>query len=299
MTDVRDSSHAADVTAPPPACGLNLMLAHMHPRLHDGIVAFVQLPAGTDVQHLPVLATVAEAEGLTVVLYEDDAMRAGFEIRFRASWITLEVHSALEGVGLTAAVARALADVDIACNVIAGVQHDHLFVPAADGVRALAALLDAQRQAAPLAHRDGYAIFGSQSAVDVDAVHAFLTRAYWSEGIPRETVARAVRHSLCFSLYHGVQQVGFARVVTDCTTFAYLCDVYVLDSYRGRGLARWLMECVMAHRDLQGLRRMSLVTRDAHALYEQFGFHVLAAPDLHMEIHRPGLYRPAATAHAH
>ena len=128
---------------------------------------------------------------------------------------------------------------------------------------------------------------------DVDAIHAFLTRAYWCEGIPRVIVERAVRHSLCFGVFEDAAQVGLARVVTDYATFAYLCDVYVLESHRGRGLGKWLIECVMAHPQLQGLRRFSLATRDAHQLYAPFGFQPLCEPDMQMERHKPDIYKTA------
>jgi GNAT superfamily N-acetyltransferase len=129
----------------------------------------------------------------------------------------------------------------------------------------------------------------STGRIDLDAVHAFLSRSFWAEGIPRDLVARAAANSVCFSLFDGQSQVGFARVVTDRATFAYLCDVYVLESHRGRGLGKWLIETVMHHPDLQGLRRFLLVTRDAHGLYARHGFAVAAA-GRHMEIFRPGLY---------
>ena len=121
-------------------------------------------------------------------------------------------------------------------------------------------------------HRDGFTVSTDPARLDLDAVHAFLTTAYWCEGIPRETLARALSHSLCFGLYAGPRQTGLARVISDFTTYAYLCDVYVLPELRGKGLGRWLMECVMAHPDLQGLRRWMLSTRDAHGLYREFGF---------------------------
>jgi GNAT superfamily N-acetyltransferase len=128
--------------------------------------------------------------------------------------------------------------------------------------------------------------------LDLGAVHAFLRGAYWCEEIPLPILERAIAHSLCFSLLAaGDRQVGFARLVTDRATFAYLCDVYVLPDHRGRGLGRWLMDCVMAHPDVAGLRRFSLVTRDAHGLYRPLGFAPLAHPDRHLEIARPDLYR--------
>lgn len=139
------------------------------------------------------------------------------------------------------------------------------------------------------AERGEFWISSDQEAVDIDAVHAFLTRAYWSEGIPASIVARAIAGSIPFSLFHGTAQVGFGRVITDRATYGYLADVYVLEPYRGQGLGRWLIECIMQHPDLQTLRRFSLVTRDAHGLYRQAGFSTLAAPERHMEIVRPVL----------
>jgi GNAT superfamily N-acetyltransferase len=145
--------------------------------------------------------------------------------------------------------------------------------------------------------RGSYTITTDRARLDLDAVHAFLVHAYWCEGVPRELLARAVAHSLCFSLLEeGSRQVGLARVCTDSATFAYLMDVYVLSERRGQGLGRWLIECVMDHPRLAGLRRFSLVTRDAHGLYSQFGFGPLAHPDRHMEIVKPDLYRQAAGA---
>jgi GNAT superfamily N-acetyltransferase len=135
-----------------------------------------------------------------------------------------------------------------------------------------------------------YEISTDSARLDVDAIHAFLTRSYWSPGIPRATVARAIANSLCFGVFWQGQQVGFARVVTDRTTFAYLCDVYVLEAHRGHGLAKQLMDRVMKHPDLQGLRRMMLATLDAHGLYAQFGFTALGAPDRIMEVLKPDIY---------
>ena len=139
--------------------------------------------------------------------------------------------------------------------------------------------------------RGRFTLTTDPARVDVDAVHAYLQRSYWAEGIPKAIVAKAVAGSLCFSLFDGSAQIGFARVVTDRATFAYLCDVYVLDDYRGQGLGRCLVEEVMAHPDLAGLRRYMLVTRDAHALYAPFGFVAPAHPDRYMEIARPDIYK--------
>jgi len=119
------------------------------------------------------------------------------------------------------------------------------------------------------------------------AIHAYLTRSYWSPGIPREVVERAIANSLCFGIYLGQAQVGFARVVTDKATFAYLADVYVLEEHRGQGLSKRLVETIQAHPELQGLRRFLLATQDAHGLYAQFGFRPLAAPERMMEVRNP------------
>jgi GNAT superfamily N-acetyltransferase len=127
--------------------------------------------------------------------------------------------------------------------------------------------------------------------IDLDTVHGFLTASYWARGIPRETVERSIKNSLCFGIYHGDRQVGFARVVTDRATFAYLGDVFVLPDYRGRALSKWMMECIMAHSDLQGLRRWMLATQDAHGLYRQYGFTELKAPQRWMEIHSSDVYK--------
>lgn len=126
--------------------------------------------------------------------------------------------------------------------------------------------------------------------LDMAAIHQFLATSYWARDIPRQVVERAVRNSLCFGVYDGGLQVGFARVVTDQATFAYLCDVFVLESHRGRGIARTLVAAIASDTRLQGLRRWVLVTRDAHGLYERFGFKPLAAPDRFMELHFPDVY---------
>jgi GNAT superfamily N-acetyltransferase len=138
--------------------------------------------------------------------------------------------------------------------------------------------------------RDEYSISCDTSKLDLAVVHVFLSTSYWSFGLPREVLHRAIEGSLCFGLYRGDAQVGFARVITDNATFAYLCDVFVLEAYRGKGLGRWLMEAIVSHPNLQGLRRFVLVTRDAHGLYEQFGFRPLARPEGYMEVFRPDIY---------
>jgi len=142
--------------------------------------------------------------------------------------------------------------------------------------------------------RGPYELSTDPARLDLDAVHAYLTRSYWSPGIPRDVVDRAAANSLCFGIYHaGEGQVGFARVVTDRATFAYLCDVYVLEAHRGQGLSKWMMTSIVEHPELQGLRRFMLGTRDAHGLYEQYGFTPLANPARMMEILRPEVYRQA------
>jgi GNAT superfamily N-acetyltransferase len=143
------------------------------------------------------------------------------------------------------------------------------------------------------AEREGYTLSTDLSRLDLAAIHRFLSASYWSPGLPREVLTRAIAGSLCFGLYDDRQQVGFARVITDRATFAYLCDVYVLEAHRGRGLGRWIMEMVAAHPSLQGLRRFVLVTRDAHGLYARYGFRPLASPESYMELHRPDAYAQA------
>jgi GNAT superfamily N-acetyltransferase len=139
--------------------------------------------------------------------------------------------------------------------------------------------------------RGAFGVSTDPTRLDRAAVGNFLSRSYWAEGIPAEVLDRAIAGSICFGLYDGDRQIGFARAVTDRATFAYLADVYVLEPYRGRGLASWMMSCILAHPDLQGLRRWSLVTRDAQGLYARFGFRALARPERHMEIHDPEVYQ--------
>jgi GNAT superfamily N-acetyltransferase len=132
--------------------------------------------------------------------------------------------------------------------------------------------------------------------IDIGVVHQFLTNSYWAKGIPLDTVQRSIEHSLCFGVYKGNRQVGFARVITDYATFAYLADVFVLEAHRGQGLSRWLMECIVAHPQLQGLRRWALITRDAHDLYRKSGFTDLQNSQRWMERHDPDVYARNAGA---
>jgi GNAT superfamily N-acetyltransferase len=143
----------------------------------------------------------------------------------------------------------------------------------------------------PEYHQDEFVISTDPARLDHEVIHGFLVHCYWAEGIPRETLARSIQNSLCFGIYGPGKQIGFARVISDYATYAYLGDVFVLEEYRGRGLGKWLMECIMRHPRLQGLRRWGLVTRDAHALYARFGFTPLESPERHMELHRPDVYR--------
>jgi GNAT superfamily N-acetyltransferase len=141
--------------------------------------------------------------------------------------------------------------------------------------------------------RGEFLISTDRARLDLDLVHGFLTNCYWAKGIPRDVVLRSIEHSLCFGVYDGSGQVGFARVVSDFATVAYLGDVFVLESHRGRGLSKWLMECIVQYPGLQNLRRWILVTRDAHGLYAQFGFTPVKAPERYMELHQPEVYERA------
>jgi len=139
--------------------------------------------------------------------------------------------------------------------------------------------------------REEFLVSTDPARFDLDVIHGFLTNCYWAEGIPREIVARSIEHALCFGVYDGRgAQVGFARVVSDFSTIAYIGDVFVLDTHRGRELGRWLMESITKHPALQGLRRWILTTRDAHGLYAQFGFTPVKFPERYMELHDPQVY---------
>ena len=150
--------------------------------------------------------------------------------------------------------------------------------------------------------RDGFLVTTDPARFDLDVIHGYLRRSYWAEGIPRETVERSLRNSLGFALIAqdpdggASRQIGFARVVSDRATFAWLADVFVLEEWRGRGLSKWLVACVLEHPELQGLRRFTLGTRDAHGLYARCGFAPLADPTRAMEILRPDVYRTTAGA---
>ena len=156
-------------------------------------------------------------------------------------------------------------------------------IPSPHARRTFARLSDAAR----IPRVNTYEISTDPGRLHLDAIHAYLTRSYWSPGIPKDVVARAIANSMNFGLYLGDTQVGFARVVTDKASFAYLADVYVLEAHRGQGLSKRLVEHVLGHPELQGMRRFLLATRDAHGLYEQFGFKAPAKPENFMEIRIP------------
>jgi N-acetylglutamate synthase-like GNAT family acetyltransferase len=139
--------------------------------------------------------------------------------------------------------------------------------------------------------RGEYEVSTDQDRLDLGVIHRYLSEdSYWARGIPRKTVERSVRNSLCFGLYHGDRQIGFARAISDFSTIAYLGDVFVLLDYRSRGLAKWMLECVLLHPDLQNLRRWFLMTRHTQEFYRRFGFRELVRPEGYMELHDPNVY---------
>ncbi len=133
------------------------------------------------------------------------------------------------------------------------------------------------------AQNDGYEISTDPSRIDIDTVERFLGASYWASQRPRSKIARSIETSIVFGVYENVRQIGFARVVTDRVDFAWLCDVWIDSEFRGHGIGKWLMETVLSHPDLQNLRRWILATKDAHGLYEQFGFVPLGDPKVWME----------------
>jgi GNAT superfamily N-acetyltransferase len=146
-------------------------------------------------------------------------------------------------------------------------------------------------QAAVEYRRGDFLISTDPARLDLDVIHGFLTNCYWAKGIPREIVARSMEHAMCFGIYDGNGvQVGFARVISDFATIAYVGDVFVLETHRGRGLGKWLMQCITGHPALQNLRRWILTTRDAHGLYSQFGFTPVKSPERYMELFQPKVY---------
>jgi GNAT superfamily N-acetyltransferase len=139
--------------------------------------------------------------------------------------------------------------------------------------------------------KDDFLISTDKQKLDFAVIHGFLSReSYWALNIPEDVVRRSIEGSLCFGVYHQGKQVGFARLITDFATVAYLGDVFIVREYRGRGLSKWLTECITSLPELEGLRRWVLVTSDAHGLYERVGFKPLREPDRYMERRRPNPY---------
>lgn len=139
--------------------------------------------------------------------------------------------------------------------------------------------------------KDEFTISTDKNLLQIDAIHKFLTEeSYWAQERTREQTATAIINSLCFGVYAGEKQIGFARVISDFATFAYIGDVYVTEEFRGRGLSKWLMKTIVNYPDLQNLRRWVLATKDAHSLYEKFGFHELKHPARWMEKPTPNAY---------
>jgi GNAT superfamily N-acetyltransferase len=142
---------------------------------------------------------------------------------------------------------------------------------------------------------EGFSITTDKSRIDVPFVHRWLSEeSYWCKGISLDIVQRAIDHSMCFAVLHHHQQVGFARVITDRATFAYLADVFVIETYRGRGLSKCLIQFITTHPELQGFRRFTLATLDAHGLYAQYGFVPFPHPERWMEIYKPDIYKESA-----
>lgn len=130
---------------------------------------------------------------------------------------------------------------------------------------------------------DGFIITTDKSKLQIEVVHGFLKQSYWAKNIPSGVIEKAIQNSLCYGLFIGDNQIGFARVMTDYATFAYIADVFILEQHRGIGLSKWLMECILSHPELQAIRTWMLKTRDAHGLYSKFGFNQPEEPELIME----------------
>lgn len=143
---------------------------------------------------------------------------------------------------------------------------------------------------------NGFVFSDNKELLKLNSIHQYLSReSYWAKNIPLETLTRSIENSLCFGVYKDETQIGFARWITDKATFAWLCDVYILEAYRGLGLSKKMMSFMIFHPDLQGLRSYRLSTLDAQGLYEQFGFKALKDPDLQMEITIANPYLQSAT----
>lgn len=138
----------------------------------------------------------------------------------------------------------------------------------------------------------GFRVSTDRNELDFDVIYQFISQSYWAKGIPKSTMQKALDHSLCFGVFSAEQQqVGFARLITDYATFAYLSDVFIVDQYRGRGLSKFLIETVVSHPDVQGLRRMMLATSDAHGLYAQYGFKPIEQAQTFMQVWQPNIYQ--------
>jgi GNAT superfamily N-acetyltransferase len=154
---------------------------------------------------------------------------------------------------------------------------------------------NAKNDLATMWSRSPFVVSTDQTQLQFNVIHEFLGSSYWAAGIPEGIVRKAIDNSLCFGLYHADAQIGFARIVSDYATFAYLADVFVVEAWRGRGLSKFIMECIKSHPELQNLRRWTLATLDAHGLYAQYGFTALSKPERSMEIVDPDIYRRMAT----
>ena len=137
---------------------------------------------------------------------------------------------------------------------------------------------------------ENYRISTNKDEMDIKSIHSYLTSCYWSRGVSENIIQLAIDNSLCFGVFQQKEQVGFARLITDYATFAYLADVYILEKHKGKGLSKWMLKEIMEYPQLQGLRRIVLATRDAHSLYEKFGFKELSSPETFMEIWSPNVY---------
>ena len=142
------------------------------------------------------------------------------------------------------------------------------------------------------ATKENFLLSTDKSKLDINLIHNFLSEdSYWAKNIPLENVQRSIENSLCFGIYIDKKQIGFARIISDYSTFAYLADVFIMPDFRGKGLSKWLIENIINLTELQGLRRWMLATRDAHSLYQQFGFTPLPNPEIMMQKHHPDIYK--------
>jgi hypothetical protein len=265
------------------AADLDALLTGLDPQLHEGVYVFATLPPGIRLDVEPV-AAIQEAEGRTVVVRAADAERLGLAGEYPCARITLRVRSALAAVGLIARVAGALAAQGISVNPVAGLHHDHLFVPHDAAAAAMAVLAGLARAAGSRTTVGGYELDEDPARVDRDVVWRFLsTEAYWSRNRTRADVEtqldRAFRLVGAYRRGTG-EMVGFARGVSDGVTFGYLADVFVLAEARGAGLGKAIVARIIDDPRI----RWVLFTQDAHGLYESLGF---AGPD------RTCLIRPA------